>query len=359
MKIFSINQLLRPHLQTLVPYSSARDEYTGKEGIFLDANENPFGSVTEEPFNRYPDPYQHAIKDKLAPIKGVSPSHIFLGNGSDEPIDLLVRAFCEPQQDNMIILPPTYGMYEVSANINNVAIQKVPLTPDFQLEVNAILSAVNEHTKIIWICSPNNPSGNLVDRSAISRIIQSVNCLVVVDEAYTDFAPSETFLPDLEKYPNLVVLQTFSKAWGLAALRLGMAFASEEIVKILNKIKPPYNINGLTQKVLIDALDHEELKNKYVQEILQNRDHLVQKLATLPIVVKIFPSDANFILVRFTDSMAVFNFLINNKMILRDRSKVKWCDNSIRITVGTARENETLVVLLQKFIAETHLTHAL
>lgn len=359
MKIFSINEILRPHLQTLVPYSSARDEYTGKEGIFLDANENPFGSVTEELFNRYPDPYQHAIKDKLAPIKGVSPSHIFLGNGSDEPIDLLVRAFCEPQQDNMIILPPTYGMYEVSANINNVSIQKVPLTPDFQLDVNAILSAVNEHTKIIWVCSPNNPSGNLVDRSAICRIIESVNCLVVVDEAYTDFAPSETFLPDLEKYPNLVVLQTFSKAWGLAALRLGMAFASEEIVKILNKIKPPYNINGLTQKVLIDALDYEELKNKYVQEILQNREHLVQKLATLPIVVKIFPSDANFILVRFTDSMAVFNFLINNKMILRDRSKVKWCDNSIRITVGTARENETLVVLLQKFIAETHLTHAL
>lgn len=357
--MFSINQLLRPHLQTLVPYSSARDEYTGKEGIFLDANENPFGSVTEEAFNRYPDPYQHVIKEKLAPIKGVKASQIFLGNGSDEPIDLLVRAFCEPQQDNIIILPPTYGMYEVSANINNVEIQKVPLTPDFQLDAQSVLSAVNDKTKIIWICSPNNPSGNLVDRNAICRIIESVNCLVVVDEAYTDFAPSETFLPDLKKYPNLVVLQTFSKAWGLAALRLGMAFASEDIVKILNKIKPPYNINGLTQKVLMDALDKEDKKNHYVQEILQNREQLAQQLALLPIVVKVFPSDANFLLVRFTDSVSVFNYLIHNKIILRDRSKVKWCDNAIRITVGTVGENTALLVLLQNYAAELqeHIHH--
>lgn len=347
--MFRLDTLIRPHLQTLVPYSSARDEYTGKEGIFLDANENPYGSVTERAFNRYPDPYQVAIKQKLAPLKGVRASQIFLGNGSDEPIDLLIRGFCEPLQDNIIILPPTYGMYEVSANINNVAIQKIPLSPDFQLDTQAILAAVNPQTKLIWICSPNNPSGNLVDRQEILRIIESVGCLVVVDEAYIDFCPELTLLQALDQYPNLVVLQTFSKAWGLAALRLGMAFASEDIVRFLNKIKPPYNINGLTQEVLLDALAQESLKNTYVQDILQNRAVLQSNLLALPIVEKVFPSDANFLLVKFTDSKAVFEYLIHNKIILRDRSKVKWCDNCIRITVGTEAENTTLVDELKSF----------
>lgn len=346
---FTLNTQIRTHLQDLVPYSSARDEYTGKEGIFLDANENPYGSVTERAFNRYPDPYQVAIKEKLAPIKGVRASQVFLGNGSDEPIDLLIRGFCEPQQDNIIILPPTYGMYEVSANINNVTIQKVPLTADFQLDTEAILAAVNPQTKIIWICSPNNPSGNVVDGAAILRIVQSVGCLVVVDEAYIDFCPELTLLPVLDQYPNLVVLQTFSKAWGLAALRLGMAFASEEIVRFLNKIKPPYNINGLTQEVLLEALDHETQKNTYVLDILQHKSLLQSNLLALPIVKKVFPSDANFLLVRFSDSKAVFEYLIHNKIILRDRSKVKWCDNCIRITVGTQPENEALIHELKRF----------
>ncbi|MFN8356642.1 MAG: histidinol-phosphate transaminase [Spirosomataceae bacterium] len=351
--MFSIQSLLRPHLQNLVPYSSARDEYTGKEGIFLDANENAYGSVTEQSFNRYPDPYQWAIKEKLAPLKGVKPSQIFLGNGSDEPIDLLIRGFCEPLVDNIIILPPTYGMYEVSATINNVPIQKVPLTPDFQLDEKAILEAVNSQTKLIWICSPNNPSGNIVSQEGILNILKQVNCLVVVDEAYTDFAPEQSLLSRLADFPNLVVLQTFSKAWGLASLRIGMAFANEEIVRILNKIKPPYNINGLTQQVLLEALDHNDKKNEYVNDIIENRAELAEKLASLSIVNHVFPSDANFLLVRFTDAKGVFDYLIDNKIIVRDRSKVKWCDNALRITVGTKGENDALIVYLQKFVPES------
>lgn len=349
MPNFQINNILRPHLQNLVPYSSARDEYTGKEGVFLDANENPYGSVTEVGYNRYPDPYQWAVKEKLAPIKGVHTAQIFLGNGSDEPIDLLIRAFCEPGQDNIIVLPPTYGMYEVSANINNVEIKRVPLRPDYQLDTEQVLKVVDAQTKIIWICSPNNPTANLISREAILKIITHFNGLVVVDEAYIDFVPEATLLPELNQYPNLVVLQTFSKAWGLAGLRLGMAFASEGIVKVLNKIKPPYNINGLTQEVLLEALDHEARKNTYVQEISKNRDTLEMALTQFPFVEYIAPSDANFLLVRFNNSKAVFEYLLNNKVIVRDRSKVKLCDNSLRITVGTEKENHQLITLLSEF----------
>jgi histidinol-phosphate aminotransferase len=347
--MFNLSQLLRPHIANLAPYSSARDEYSGKEGIFLDANENPIGSVTKQNFNRYPDPYQWAIKEKLAPIKQVRPTQIFLGNGSDEPIDLLMRAFCTPQKDNIIILPPTYGMYEVSASINEVQIQKISLTPSYQLDVTAILGAVNDHTKIIWICSPNNPTGNLVKQSDILSIVNTVNCLVVIDEAYIDFSPEATFLPQLDTLPNVVVLQTFSKAWGLASLRLGMAFASEEIVKVLNKIKPPYNINGLTQEVLLEALDNVSIKNQYVSEILVNSNILHKALMTLPIVEEVYPSDANFLLVRFKDAKAVFNYLLEQKVIVRDRSKVTLCDNALRISIGTAIENETLLNVLNNY----------
>ncbi|MFC0183786.1 histidinol-phosphate transaminase [Pseudarcicella hirudinis] len=346
---FNLDKVLRPHIAGLAPYSSARDEYTGKEGIFLDANENPLGSATPENWNRYPDPYQTDIKVKLAAIKGCRPSQIFLGNGSDEPIDLIIRATCTPKEDNIIILPPTYGMYEVSASINDVEIKKVPLTTDYQLDVDNILKAVTPYTKLIFICSPNNPTGNLIEKKSILRILESFSQgIVILDEAYNDFAEEPSFIAELDQYPNLLILQTFSKAWGLAALRLGMAFAGEEIVKILNKIKPPYNINGLTQKLLIENIDNLNFVKESVTILNDNRLKLVEALE-LPFVLKVYPSDANFILVKFTDSKAVFEYLIAHKTIVRDRSKVVLCDSSLRISVGTQEENKTLISLLEQF----------
>lgn len=346
---FNLEKILRPHILNLVPYSSARDEYTGKEGIFLDANENPYAAVNGQAWNRYPDPYQWAIKEKLAPIKGVRPSQIFLGNGSDEPIDLLVRATCTPRQDNMILLPPTYGMYQVSADINDVAAIKVPLTPDFQIDTEKVLAAITPHTKIIWICSPNNPSGNSVKREAIYALLEQFSGLVVVDEAYIDFSDEPSFTQELDTYPNLVVLQTFSKAWGLASLRLGMCFSSEEIIKVLNKIKPPYNLSGATQQLLLEALNHVETKNKMVRDILAERARLGTNLASLPLIKKIYPSDANFLLVAFEDASAVMQYLIDQKIIVRDRSKVLLCDGCLRITVGTPEENDILIKTLKEF----------
>jgi histidinol-phosphate aminotransferase len=341
---FNLRNILRPHILDLVPYSSARDEYTGKEGVFLDANENPYQSANGQQGN----PYQWAIKQKLAPIKGVRPAQIFLGNGSDEPIDLLVRATCTPRQDNMIILPPTYGMYQVSADINDVPVIKVPLTPDFQVDTERVLAAITPQTKIIWICSPNNPSGNLVQQEAIVEVLENFDGLVVVDEAYIDFADVPSFTAQLDHYPNLVVLQTFSKAWGLASLRLGMCFASEELIAVLNKIKPPYNLSGATQAILLEALDHEANKNKMVQEILAERVQLQAYLTTLPAVQHIYPSDANFFLVKFEDAKGVFQKLIAQQVIVRDRSKVTLCEDCLRITVGTAEENKAFIEALKK-----------
>ncbi len=346
---FNLEKILRPHILNLVPYSSARDEYTGKEGIFLDANENPYAAANGQAWNRYPDPYQWAIKEKLAPIKGVRPSQIFLGNGSDEPIDLLVRATCTPREDNMILLPPTYGMYQVSADINDVAAIKVPLTSDFQIDTEKVLAAITPHTKIIWVCSPNNPSGNSVKREAIYALLEHFSGLVVVDEAYIDFSDEPSFTQELDTYPNLVVLQTFSKAWGLASLRLGMCFASEEIIKVLNKIKPPYNLSGATQQLLLEALNHVETKNKMVRDILAERARLGTNLLGLPLVKKIYPSDANFLLVAFEDASAVMQYLIDQKIIVRDRSKVLLCDGCLRITVGTPEENDILIKTLREF----------
>ncbi|HAK77774.1 MAG TPA: histidinol-phosphate transaminase [Runella sp.] len=362
---FDLASILRPHILNLVPYSSARDEYTGKEGVFLDANENPYQSVNGQQWNRYPDPYQWTIKEKLAPIKGVRPSQIFLGNGSDEPIDLLVRATCTPREDNILIMPPTYGMYQVSADINDVPIVKVPLTPDFQIDTEKVLAAVTPKTKIIWICSPNNPSGNLVKREAILTILTKFSGLVVVDEAYIDFAelpessePPESsklsggltasFTNELDNYPNLIVLQTFSKAWGLASLRLGMCFASEEIIKVLNKIKPPYNLSGATQAILLEALDFVEAKNQLVKDILVERQRLAQELVVIPTVKHIYPSDANFLLVKFEKAKQLFDNLIEQKIIVRDRSKVTLCEDCLRITVGTSEENNVLLEALKK-----------
>lgn len=355
MQSFNLNNLLRPHIQTLTPYSSARDEYTGKVGVFLDANENPLGSTTDAgDYNRYPDPHQWAIKQRLAPIKGVRAGQIFLGNGSDEPIDLLVRATCVPGKDNILIMPPTYGMYEVSAAVNDVELIKVPLTPDFQVDVETVLTSITANTKLIWLCSPNNPSGNLLQADAIRTILAAADhSLVIVDEAYIDFADTPSWTSELDNHPNLVVLQTFSKAWGLAALRLGMCFASEELIQVLNKIKPPYNISAPTQTLALEALNHEAEKNKMVTELLEERQTLVENLRSLPSVQVVYPSDANFLLVRFDDAKAVFEHLIDKQVIVRDRSKVKLCDGCLRISVGTKAENERLLDVLSHMKNDT------
>ncbi|WP_439583295.1 histidinol-phosphate transaminase [Dyadobacter bucti] len=346
---FDLNKILRPHIISLAPYSSARDEYTGHTGIFLDANENPYGSATTENYNRYPDPYQAEIKQKLIALKNISSERIFLGNGSDEPIDLLTRATCTPGQDHVIIMPPTYGMYEVSASIHDVKIDKVSLTTDFQIDAESVIAAITPLTKIIWICSPNNPTGNVMQHEAIQTILENFNGLVVVDEAYVDFTDTPTWIQHLDTYPNLVVLQTFSKAWGLAGIRVGMCFASAEIVKILNKIKPPYNISLPAQKALLEGLDSVDKKDKMVAEILKERSSLCNMLQDLSLVIKIYPSDANFLLVQFEDAKAIMDYLIHETIIVRDRSRVHLCEGCLRITVGTKEENEVLIETLKKY----------
>jgi histidinol-phosphate aminotransferase len=334
----------------LQPYTSARDEYTGKEGVFLDANENPFGSITDQDFNRYPDPYQTALKSEISEIKQVRLSQIFLGNGSDEAIDLLYRAFCNPGKDNVILLPPTYGMYEVSASINDVEIRKVPLTDDFQLQPEKILAKADGHSKILFICSPNNPSANKVKREDILFLLDNFKGLVVVDEAYIDFSDEPSFTTHLDDYPNLLVMQTFSKAWGLASLRLGMAFASEEIIRILNKIKPPYNISGLTQETVLAAIRNKDKVKTMIREILEEREFLQAELENFSFVQKIYPSHANFLLVKIPNAGQVYDDLIAEKVIVRNRSKVLLCEDCLRITVGTRAENESLILALKKVV---------
>ncbi len=344
---FDLNSLLRPHIARLQPYTSARDEYSGTEGVFLDANENPFGSITDQDFNRYPDPYQAALKAEISKIKEVRPTQIFLGNGSDEAIDLLYRAFCNPGKDNVILLPPTYGMYEVSASINDVEIRKVPLTEDFQLQPEKILAKADQNSKILFICSPNNPSANKVKREDILYLLDNFKGLVVVDEAYIDFSDEPSFTTQLDDYPNLLVMQTFSKAWGLASLRLGMAFASEEIIRILNKIKPPYNISGLTQETVLTAIKNRNKVQTMIREILEEREFLQAELAKLPIIQKIHPSHANFLLVKIPNAGQVYDDLIEEKVIVRNRSKVLLCEDCLRITVGTRAENEAFLGALK------------
>lgn len=353
---FDLNSLLRPHIAKLQPYTSARDEYTGKEGVFLDANENPFGSITDRDFNRYPDPYQSSLKDEIAKIKAVRSSQIFLGNGSDEAIDLLYRAFCNPGKDNVILLPPTYGMYEVSANINDVEIRKVPLTVDFQLQPEKIINAADDNSKILFICSPNNPSANKVTRKDVLFLLEKFKGLVVVDEAYIDFSDEPSFTTELENFPNLLVMQTFSKAWGLASLRLGMAFASEEIIRILNKIKPPYNISGLTQETVLAAIANKSKVDTMIREILEEREFLRSELEKFPFVQKIHPSHANFLLVKVPHASQVYDDLIREKVIVRNRAKVLLCEDCLRITVGTREENEKFLEALKK-ISEKSIVH--
>ena len=346
--MFNPESLLRPHLKSLVPYSSARDDYQGTEGVFLDANENPLGSITEENWNRYPDPYQKALKARIGEIKEVSPDRIYLGNGSDEPIDLLFRAFCEPGQDEVIINPPTYGMYKVSADINDVALKEVLLTKDYDLDVEGIKVKIRPNTKMIFLCSPNNPTGNDLSLDKIKEVLKAFNGLVVIDEAYVDFTDRESYIHQLDEYPNLLVLQTFSKAWGLAALRLGMAFASPELIAILNKIKPPYNLSGLTQQTVLKALDNLGQKEEMVAQILENRTQLETDLNNLDQVQEVYPSDANFFLVRLAGARSVYERLIEKQIILRDRSRVVLCEDGLRITVGTAAENKKLIEALEE-----------
>ncbi|MCG8699594.1 MAG: histidinol-phosphate transaminase [Bacteroidales bacterium] len=342
---FDITKILRPNLVNFKPYSSARDEYSGANAIFLDANENPF----ESGLNRYPDPYQKELKKVIAGIKEIEASKIFLGNGSDEPIDLLYRAFCEPGIDNVVSIKPTYGMYKVCADINNVTYREVYLTPSYQLDVDAVLNKITGQTKLIFICSPNNPTSNCLLTDDIIRLVKNVNCLVVLDEAYIDFSSNESLLKQLNNYPNLVILQTFSKAWGMAGIRLGMAFASEEIVRILSHIKYPYNINVLTQREALNHLQNTGRKDEEVALILKERDVLQAELQQLKYVENILPSDANFLMIKVNEPRRLLEYLVKKLIIIRDRSKVSLCEGYVRITIGSPTENHKLVDALKAF----------
>lgn len=340
---FDLNSLVRDNIKKLVPYSSARDEFKGEATVFLDANENSLGSPLIKWYNRYPDPLQWKIKEKLSAIKGIAPQHIFLGNGSDECIDILYRVFCNPGKDNVIICPPTYGMYEVSANINDVEVRKATLLDNFQPDLIHLENLVDEHTKIIWLCSPNNPTGNSMNREDVEMILNNFNGLVVIDEAYINFSRHRSFVQELKDYPNLVVLQTLSKAWGLAGLRLGMAFAGEAIIDLYNKVKPPYNIGQATQELVLKALDETAQVNDMIRLIVKLRDVLEKELLQLPIVQKIYPSDANFLLVKVDDPKYTYHYLLEKGIVVRDRSKVILCEGCLRITVGTEKENNELI----------------
>ncbi len=344
MKKFDLNLLVRENVKKMKPYSSARDEFQGTASVFLDANENPYASV----YNRYPDPQQLKLKEKIGALKKVPIEQIFLGNGSDEPIDLIIRAFCIPGKNNVIIPQPTYGMYSVSAQTNDVEILTTTLTPEFDIDIDAIFKIANANSKVLFLCSPNNPSGNLLSEDKIKETLERFNGLVVVDEAYIDFANRSSLTTWLDEFPNLLVLQTLSKAWGLAALRLGMCFASAEIIKVLNKIKPPYNINEATQQLALEHLGQVVQKEIWVKELIAQREILKSGLEKLKIVHKVFRSDANFLLVKVTNPSGIYDTLIKKGIVVRDRSKVLLCDGCLRITVGTQKENEILINELSK-----------
>jgi histidinol-phosphate aminotransferase len=346
---FDLNRVLRQNIKALKPYSSARSEFSGVAKVFLDANENAFGSPLTRWYNRYPDPLQWELKKKISTIKNVAPENILLGNGSDECIDLLIRAFCDPQRGNIVICPPTYGMYEVYADINDVAVKEVPLHSNFQLNLEGLENAIDENTKLIFFCSPNNPTGNSMDREDIEMVLNNFEGVVVIDEAYINYSRQRSFVAELKDYPNLVVMQTFSKAWGLAALRLGMNFASTDIIDVLNKIKPPYNINQATQELALKALDHLEDVNTMIKDTVSEREALVKSLVQLPQVEKVFPSDANFVLAKIQSATAVYNYLKDKGIIVRNRSNVILCEDCLRITVGTPSENEQLIQALKSY----------
>ena len=341
-----LEELVRPNIWSLSPYTSARDEYQGKDAkVFLDANENPYNA----PFNRYPDRLQRDLKKKISVIKGVREQSIFFGNGSDEAIDLMFRIFCRPGKDNAVAIEPTYGMYGVCADINDVEYRRVLLDDNFQPDADKILAATDANTKLIFFCSPNNPSGNNIDRKVIDRVLDTFEGIVIVDEAYIDFAGVPSYLLEPESRPNLIVLQTFSKAWGMAGIRLGMAFAQPEIIGIMNKVKYPYNINLLTQKRAMDEVMQYDRVQEWVKSILRERTRLMKEFAKLDCTLRVYPSDANFFLARVKDAQATYNYLVDCGIIVRNRSKIALCGNSLRVTVGTAPENNALIDALKKF----------
>jgi histidinol-phosphate aminotransferase len=339
-----LEKLVRPNIWALKAYSSARDEFKGEASVYLDANENPLNN----PYNRYPDPLQWKLKLKVAEVKQVAPEKIFFGNGSDEPIDLVIRIFCEPAVDNVVAIDPTYGMYLVCADVNNVEYRKVLLNEDYTLDANRVLARTDARTKLIFLCSPNNPTGNVMNKSEVEKILRNFSGIVVLDEAYIDFAPNASWLSDLEKYPNLIILQTFSKAWGLAAVRLGMAFASPEIIRLFNKVKYPYNVNQLTQEFVLKELEQQERKQKWVESLLAGREYLSEQLKALPEVLQIYPSDANFVLLKVTDANGIYAKLADAGVIVRNRNAVTLCGNCLRITVGTEEENKMLIETWKK-----------
>ncbi len=344
---FNLEQLIRVNIRKMTPYSSARHEFSGTASVFLDANENAFGSPLPESYNRYPDPLQQNLKDKISSIKGVPSENIFLGNGSDEAIDLLFRIFCEPGKDNVIIFPPTYGMYEVCAEVNNVEVHKVPLLENYQLNLDAAEQAVDENTKLIFVCSPNNPTGNSIYKNDIEILLNNFNGLVVVDEAYINYAKQKTLISELTEYPNLVILQTLSKAWGLAGLRLGMAFASKNVIDYFNKVKYPYNINTATQNLALEALNNITGVNNWIRTTVDQREWLGNELALLPFTQLVHPSDANFLLVKMINAKGIYDYLAGKGIIVRDRSKVILCEDCLRITIGTPEENKQLIEILK------------
>lgn len=345
----TLKELTRPNVWALKPYSSARDEYSGVEAsVFLDANENPYNA----PNNRYPDPLQRELKALIAPLKGVKMENIFLGNGSDEAIDLVFRAFCRPGVDNVVAIDPTYGMYQVCAEVNDVEYRKMLLDVYYQFKASSLLSAIDENTKAIFVCSPNNPTGNSLCRKEIESLLNKFDGLVIVDEAYIDFSNSESLLKDLDKYPNLIVLQTFSKAWGCAAIRLGMAFASPEIIGIFNKIKYPYNVNRLTQEEAIRVLQHPEAIKGWVNTLLEERARVMEEFVKLPCCVRVFPTDANFFLAKVYEATQIYNYLVSEGIIVRNRTNVALCNDCLRITIGTKEENDALLDALRKVEVE-------
>jgi histidinol-phosphate aminotransferase len=343
--MINLDRLLRENIKKLIPYSSARNEYKGEASVFLDANENPFN----EPVNRYPDPLQLYLKKEIARIKQVVPSSIFLGNGSDEAIDLVIRAFCEPKLDNIVSIDPTYGMYSVCADVNNVEFRKVLLTSSFELDVDALLKSTDARTKIIFLCSPNNPTSNRFSRESIETVLNKFEGIVVLDEAYIDFSLDKGFLPSLASYPNLVILQTLSKAWGMAGIRLGMAFADPAIIAILTKIKYPYNINILTLETALRSLKNSPGPRKWIEAILQQRSLLEKELESFSYVRRVFPSEANFLLVKVADPRDLYLTLAGQKIIVRDRSGMSLCEGCLRITVGTAEENAKLLEAMKAY----------
>ena len=343
-----LKELCRQNIWNLAPYSSARNEYDGHEAhVFLDANENPYNS----PLNRYPDPMQMEVKKRLAKLKDVAIENIFLGNGSDEAIDLPFRIFCRPGVDNVVAIEPTYGMYKVCADVNDVKYRPVLLDEHYQISAKKLLDACDKNTKIIWICSPNNPTGNTINRQAVEEVLEKFDGIVVVDEAYSDFAHSKPFRTEIKKYPNIIVLNTMSKAWGCAAIRLGMAFASKEIIDLFNKVKYPYNVNLLTQKQAIELLDDPYVIDKWVKMLLEEREHLMKAFAELPLCEKVYPTDANFFLCKTSDAQGIYDYLVSKGIIVRNRNKVQLCEGCLRITIGTRKENQELVAAMREYYA--------